>query len=243
MGDFLPGPVDPPVAPPGQQAETAVPWTVRDAWLGLGLAMLALLLGALAVTPLPEASDLEVPALTFAELLYLVPVVVILRRYRAPWRLLGFSSFSGSAMAVGCGLMVVTYAAILIHNVTLMLLGVPTQGESLMGLLDSTSMAIGIALASVLVAPFVEEVFFRGFLFQGLRRAYGWNRAALISSLIFGALHLQLAALIPTFLLGYALAIVFHRSNSIWPGIILHALVNGLAMFVLLAARQFPVPV
>jgi membrane protease YdiL (CAAX protease family) len=240
MGESLPGV---PLPPPDQPPAASVPWTLQDAWLGLGIAVLAVILGALLIIPLPDTSYLEVPALTLAELLYLVPVVAILSRRRASWRLLGFTAFSGSALSVGCGIIVITYTAIFIHNVTLMLLGIPTQGETLVALLDSTPVAIAIVLASILVAPFVEEIFFRGFLFQGLRQAYGWNKAALVSSAIFGVLHLQPVAFIPTFLLGYALAIIFNRSNSIWPGIILHALVNGLAMFVLLAARQFPVPV
>jgi membrane protease YdiL (CAAX protease family) len=220
-----------------------VPWTAQDAWIGLGLAVVAVILGALLIVALPEASYLEVPALTVAELLYLLPVVAILGRRKASWRLLGFNAFSGGAMGVGCGIIVITYAAIFIHNVTLMLLGVPTQAETLVDLLDSAPVAVAVALAGILVAPFVEEIFFRGFVFQGLRQAYGWNKAALVSSALFGALHMQLVALIPTFLLGYALAIIFNRSNSIWPGIILHALVNALAIGVLLGVSQLGVPV
>jgi membrane protease YdiL (CAAX protease family) len=220
-----------------------VPWTAQDAWIGLGLAVVAVILGALPIVALPEASYLEVPALTVAELLYLLPVVAILGRRKASWRLLGFNAFSGGAMGVGCGIIVITYAAIFIHNVTLMLLGVPTQAETLVDLLDSAPVAVAVALAGILVAPFVEEIFFRGFVFQGLRQTYGWNKAALVSSALFGALHMQLVALVPTFLLGYALAIIFNRSNSIWPGIILHALVNALAIVVLLGVSQLGVPV
>lgn len=85
-----------------------------------------------------------------------------------------------------------------------------------------------------MAAPFAEELFFRGFFFQGLRQKYGWNRAALFSSLLFGAAHGQLAALLPTFLLGYVLAFIYQRSNSIWPGIILHFLINSMGMCALL---------
>jgi membrane protease YdiL (CAAX protease family) len=52
----------------------------------------------------------------------------------------------------------------------------------------------------------------------------------LLSSAIFAIAHLQLAALIPTFILGNVLAYVYHRSNSLWPGMILHFLVNAFGL-------------
>jgi hypothetical protein len=62
----------------------------------------------------------------------------------------------------------------------------------------------------------------------------------LLSSAIFAAAHLDLASLIPTFILGSVLAYMYHRSNSVWPGIILHFLVNALGMCSAYAATQFP---
>jgi membrane protease YdiL (CAAX protease family) len=86
----------------------------------------------------------------------------------------------------------------------------------------------------------VEELFFRGFLFQGFRQKYGWVNGMLLSSAIFGMAHLDLAALIPTFILGSLLAYMYHRTNSVWPGIILHVLVNAIGLFAAYAATQMP---
>jgi membrane protease YdiL (CAAX protease family) len=41
---------------------------------------------------------------------------------------------------------------------------------------------------------------------------------------------MQIAFFIPAFALGYAFAYLYQKSNSIWPGITIHALVNGLAL-------------
>ena len=90
--------------------------------------------------------------------------------------------------------------------------------------------AIWFSIAAVVIAPLVEETFFRGFLFQGFRHKYGWIAGMLISSAIFAIAHLDLVALIPTFILGCVLAYLYHRSNSIWPGIILHFLVNSFGL-------------
>jgi membrane protease YdiL (CAAX protease family) len=93
-------------------------------------------------------------------------------------------------------------------------------------------------IVAVIAAPLIEEIFFRGFLFQGFRQKYGWINAMLLSSAIFAAAHLDLAALIPTFILGNLLAYLYHRSNSVWPGVILHFLVNGFAFAVVYLATH-----
>ena len=85
----------------------------------------------------------------------------------------------------------------------------------------------------VVVAPVVEETFFRGFVFAGLRGRYDWRWAAAISSALFAAAHLELTFFIPAFVLGYIFAYLYQRSGSVWPGMIIHAAMNALAMAVL----------
>jgi len=77
-----------------------------------------------------------------------------------------------------------------------------------------------------LIAPAAEETFFRGFLYGWLRgRVPPWSAVAL-SALVFGLAHLQPVVLIPLFLLGCMLAVVYERSGSLLPGIALHGLFN-----------------
>ena len=83
------------------------------------------------------------------------------------------------------------------------------------------------ALAAVW-APVVEEMFFRGALFHHLRTRWGWLMSALISSVVFAAVHPQGWSLIP----GLAgLAIVFSGirewRSSTYAGMAAHALHNG----------------
>ena len=47
-----------------------------------------------------------------------------------------------------------------------------------------------------------------------------------LSALVFGLAHLQPVVLIPLFLLGCMLAVVYERSGSLLPGIALHGLFN-----------------
>jgi membrane protease YdiL (CAAX protease family) len=91
-----------------------------------------------------------------------------------------------------------------------------------------------------ILAPLVEEIFFRGFLFQGFRARYGWVAGMLISSLIFGAAHLDPVAFIPTFILGCLLAYMYQLTSSVWPGVILHVTVNAMGLFAAYAVTKFP---
>jgi membrane protease YdiL (CAAX protease family) len=230
-------PEEPLATPPVE--DFSVPWTVADTWLGL-LIFVLVVIGQLVVAVVWHgAHSLQSVGLVAAELLYLVPVAYILARRKVPWKTLGFRAFDQNKLALGCGLLVIAYLFILLHNIILSLLGVTTQGDAIYRVFSSLDSPIWLILVGVLLAPFVEEMFFRGFLFAGFRQGFSWNKAALLSSALFALAHLQLAALIPTFILGYLLAYIFHKSNSLWPGIILHFLVNSIGLGLIFALSQF----
>jgi membrane protease YdiL (CAAX protease family) len=167
------------------------------------------------------------------ELAYLLPVILIFAWRRIPWKHLRFSKFNWGTLGLGCGLLIGSYAIIFVHNAILFMLGVETQGETILKLFAELDSPFWFFLVVSVFAPLVEETFFRGFLFQGFRARHGWVAGMLLSAAIFAVAHLDLVVLIPTFILGCLLAYLFHRSNSIWPGVILHFLVN---FFSLLAA-------
>lgn len=93
-------------------------------------------------------------------------------------------------------------------------------------------------LVAVFVAPFCEETFFRGFVFQGLRNgmAVGW--AIVFSALLFGVAHADPGSFAVLFIIGIALAFLRWRSKSIWPGMILHMLNNGIGALVIILYMQ-----
>jgi membrane protease YdiL (CAAX protease family) len=78
--------------------------------------------------------------------------------------------------------------------------------------------------SSVLIAPLAEELMFRGYLLNVWMARIGMWRAIIFSTLLFGLLHWQNTLFaIP---LGFVLAVVYLRYDSLWPGILLHALYN-----------------
>jgi len=87
-----------------------------------------------------------------------------------------------------------------------------------------------LAVALVGLAPFTEEVFFRGSLFRSLLARRGPGHAYLATSAIFALVHLNLPALLPIFAVGLALAFLAQRSRSLVPGIVAHAINNAVAL-------------
>jgi membrane protease YdiL (CAAX protease family) len=102
-----------------------------------------------------------------------------------------------------------------------------------------------VVVALVILAPIAEELFFRGVVFNALRREGGRRWAYLGSSALFAVIHLDLVVLVPLFLLGLALAWVYERTNNLLAPIAMHATVNAISVAVALLVRfeVIPLPV
>jgi membrane protease YdiL (CAAX protease family) len=102
--------------------------------------------------------------------------------------------------------------------------------------LGADESAIALAAVTVLVtvlAPIAEEFFFRGYFFTALRRWKGPWPAAILTGLTFGAIHAGSAPpgyLVPLAAFGFGLCLLYWRTGSLYPCIVLHALNNSLAL-------------
>ena len=83
--------------------------------------------------------------------------------------------------------------------------------------------------AIVLVAPFAEEIFFRGFLLLVFVGRMGLVKGACAVSLLFAAGHMSLGLLAPAFVSGMILAWVYYKTGSLWASWIAHMAQNLLA--------------
>jgi membrane protease YdiL (CAAX protease family) len=82
----------------------------------------------------------------------------------------------------------------------------------------------------VVIAPFVEELLFRGLGFSLLQSILGSVPAILVIGLAFGAWHGLLWALLVLVPFGWALAWIRWRTDSVYPGMVVHALFNAFAI-------------
>ena len=94
------------------------------------------------------------------------------------------------------------------------------------------------AVIATLAAPFVEEIVFRGFLFNALLRYAPLWTAAAISGIVFGLVHWSLTAFVPLACSGIVLAYVYHASGSLTAAMLTHALFNALGLAALATGHQ-----
>lgn len=90
-----------------------------------------------------------------------------------------------------------------------------------------------IFILLVIVAPIVEEIVFRGYLFGRLRTFMGFWVSALFASVLFGFLHGQWNVAVDVAILSLVMCYLRERFQSIWPGAMIHAIKNGLAYVIL----------
>jgi uncharacterized protein len=97
---------------------------------------------------------------------------------------------------------------------------------------ESLSLLLLSAALTCVIAPICEEVLFRGFIFTALRNWRGVWPAAVITGLLFGAVHVGSAPpadLVPLAVLGFGLCLLYYYTGSLYPCIAAHSLNNSLA--------------
>jgi membrane protease YdiL (CAAX protease family) len=208
------------------------PWTgVLGVLLALGAGIVLSIPVVIASPPVDgELSDTANALVQLATALgfLLVPVAIAAGRGasgREALRHLGLRRFRPSAlkwMAVAIGVY------LLFSFAYVALFGPPHQKD----IAESFGAVPVQILLIVIAAPIGEEVCFRGMLFGGLRTRLPRVAAALVSALVFGALHATtgLSAVPPLIVFGFVLALLYERTGSIVPGILLHMLNNSVAL-------------
>lgn len=103
----------------------------------------------------------------------------------------------------------------------------PMHQESVKQLQNgSIPVKITLAFTAVICAPFIEELGFRGYLYPLLKKFSGPVFSCIITSLLFGIVHMNLVMLLPLSLLGVLLVITYERTRSIWAPIATHMVFN-----------------
>ncbi len=135
-------------------------------------------------------------------------------------------------------------------NIVLSLIIYMISGESTTGnqeLIESGFSVYPVlyAFTAVIFAPIVEELIFRGVLYQELRSKNSYKLPIIISSLSFGLIHtlpiylsggnsVEMLFLLIYTAMGFILTMVYEKTGSIYSSITLHLLNNLIATIVLI---------
>ena len=242
-GQEPPAPVE---SDSGGEEPGRFPSAPRGPLTAVSTTVLALLSGILASAPFfvfgGVESDGDIEGATAIALQGMTGLGLALIPIAAAWsfsdglgpglKALGFRRFdlgrasAWSAAAVGAYL-----AFAILYSV---LVGQPEQDE----IVDRFGPLGFQILLIVILAPLAEEIAFRGMLYGGIRKRLPMLPAALVAGLFFGLLHFSTGwSAVPVLIfLGAMFSILYEKTGSLWPPIILHAINNGFAMVVLSAS-------
>lgn len=163
-------------------------------------------------------------------------------RGRLTWRLFGAVRPAARHVAQGLGggllALALSTGVILLGGVVFGPLEDAGQALLEQEMLTGTALVLTFVAASLL-APLLEEVTFRGVLFQALGRRVGWVGGVVGSSVLFTVVHIEV--LLPPqvesvvfgvalFLVGATFAVLFHRTRSLLTAIVAHATFNGVQL-------------
>lgn len=101
--------------------------------------------------------------------------------------------------------------------------------EAMLETLPSGLMMVGFLLVVAVAAPVGEELFFRGFVFNVLRRRIGFGWAVWLSAALFALLHASLRSFVPILVIGALLAWLYARTGSLWSCVVMHGTFNFLS--------------
>lgn len=94
----------------------------------------------------------------------------------------------------------------------------------------------------VLIAPVIEEFFFRGFILRAITDKYGIYWGSTITAFIFAISHMQIQSVIPLFILGLIINGMVIRHKNILPAIAFHILNNTIAFAIQLLIVTGKIP-
>lgn len=247
LPEGAPPPRHPPRRPSAANAWPAWPaWTAPVALLGgFGFALFGAtvisLVGALVTGgDVADSPPAVIIAATVFQDIALVATAVLLARLTtkasSPWQF----GLRRARFWRALGWLVVAYLSFLMLTAAwlaiMQALGVSVdQNDDLPGELgadDSTLALIVVGILVTVIAPMAEELFFRGYFFTALRNWKGVPLAAIITGAVFGGIHVGSSPpvfLFPLAIFGVLLCLLYWRTGSLFPCIVLHCINNSVA--------------
>jgi hypothetical protein len=227
-------------------------------WPAVGFAILTALFGGIVATFGLQAfsllagqelePDMASPTgfiLTMLIYLSLLLGIYLFAVRRASWVAVGWVPVPAKTLFLVPLILLLALAGMVIINLSLAYLSGGTfenpQVEALTGgsALEPLTLIVLLLLVAVVV-PIVEELFFRGMIYPLLRYRWGAGVAISVSAAIFAAFHFVPLLMPALFFVGLILGYLRERSGSVLPGVLLHAMQNGIALLAFQAALSAP---
>ncbi|MBI5143935.1 MAG: CPBP family intramembrane metalloprotease [Candidatus Omnitrophica bacterium] len=91
---------------------------------------------------------------------------------------------------------------------------------------------------AAVVGPFIEELFFRGFMYNAFKKYIGIFWATIFTAGIFAALHTNIVGFLPIMILGITLAYLYEKTGTLVSSITVHIIHNLSMVFLIFLIKQ-----
>jgi membrane protease YdiL (CAAX protease family) len=248
----------PPGLPEQQPGLQQGDWRAGIAWgpgevaLGIALGVAALIfipvtalliawIIGIDVTETRHATQVSlVASLPFEAALFVIVAALAVFKCHSRWSDLGFRPLALKHWWVPLATVFGAFVAVEVYAVIAGAIGgskfLPksTLGEDI---LNENTFAVLAGILALVLAPLVEETFFRGFVFGGLLRRFSFLGAALMSGFLFSLAHGEPTTLLPFTVVGMLFATGYAYTGSLWTTISAHFTFNLISFTVAMATR------
>lgn len=104
----------------------------------------------------------------------------------------------------------------------------PQLYEEMLRTITSNKDFVLLFIIGAVLAPFSEELFYRGMMYPVFRRKFGPTIGMILAGIIFGLVHLDSWRAIPLAVGGIILCYIYEKTNSIFVTTMAHGVWNGL---------------
>lgn len=165
-------------------------------------------------------------------------IVVRLRHYRGvSMRWLMFSRLKLKSLFFAffayLGFLPIMVLSVVVAAVVLFYFGLSPQAHPLTQVLlgeHSAFTTVVLVVFAVFIAPFCEELFFRAVLYRYLKKRCSMVPALVVTSLLFALAHGNVMQVVPIFMVGMALGLIYERTGSIFAPMVFHAMNNAVSV-------------
>lgn len=161
------------------------------------------------------------------------PAIFAFWRYGLGWTALGLRRFDSRIWWWPIVAAAAAQVGVVLYGIVATVVAGGAPDQDLDALFNNPAVLPLTGFATVIVAPFAEEIFFRGFIFPGLLRPFGVVGAMLASGLLFGIFHITdvgtIGLVLPFGAIGVLFAWLYYRSGSLWTAIFAHATFNAVS--------------
>src|SRR3990170_1762645 len=216
-------PIEQIAGPPDSRGRT--PWGYADMAKAVGI-----VIGGTDIDSDHAALAVLLGANLLLELFLLMAVALFtVRKYRVSWAMVGLRLPERGGWRLPLAMLGGALVVIWVYFAVIAALGAEPSSNIPDEAFDSVPLTVLVGILSLALAPVMEETFFRGFLFGGLRGRWGVFFAALFTGFLFALAHVDPLVYIPFTAVGMIFAWGYVYSGSLLASMIAHLLFNSIS--------------